>query len=302
MFDHFVWSVIVVPPLIVVTMRLLADRLPPSTAAVVMAWSAAGVAAASMVNLILFTLTAIAEVPAVGRMFGWSWRVVVDDTAQVAWVPWLSAVLLVVATVSVGLRWRGHRRALRLSHVELPDGGTLVMLPDATPQAFAVPGRPGHVVVTTGMRQLLTDRQFDALLAHENAHLTAGHHRLIRLAELAAATHPALWWVARSVDYLVERAADEQAAVEIGSRRTVAHAIGTAALATTGSRDLRAGLHAAASGGVVPRRVAELLRPPARRRWSGLGALPVSLALASVVWTGEAIYDFFELLNAARPG
>ncbi|MFC6020479.1 M56 family metallopeptidase [Plantactinospora solaniradicis] len=302
MFDHFVWSVVVVPPLIVVAMRLLADRLPPSTAAVIMAWSAAGVGAASLVNLTLFTLKAIAQVPAVGRTFGWSAQVVADDTAHVAWVPWLSAALLVIAVVSIGLRWRGHRKALDLSHVELPDGDRLVVLPDPTAQAFAVPGRPGHVVVTTGMRELLTDRQFDALLAHEHAHLAAGHHRLVLLAELAAATHPALWWVARHVDYLVERAADEQAAVEIGSRRTVAHAIGTAALATTGNRDTRPGLHVAAPGGVVPRRVAQLLRPRTPVRWPALRALPVSLALASLVWTGEAIYDFFELLNAARPG
>ncbi|MBE1489497.1 M56 family metallopeptidase [Plantactinospora soyae] len=302
MFDHFVWSVVVVPPLIVLAMRLLADRLPPSGAAVTMAWSAVAVGVASMTNLTVFALKAIAEIPAVGRTFGWSGRVVADDTAYVSWVPWLSAALLGAALVSVVRRWRQHREALRLGQVALPDGSQLLVVSDPTAQAFAVPGRPGHIVVTTGMRQLLTDRQFDALLAHEHAHLAARHHRLIRLAELAAAMHPALWWVARQVDYLVERAADEQAAVEVGSRRSVAQAIGVAALAASGRPDTPYGLHAVSSGGVVPRRVAQLLNPQATVRSRLLRVLPVSLALASVIWTGEAIYDLCELLNAARPG
>lgn len=302
MFDHLVWSVVVVPPLIVVAIRLLADRLPPSIAAVIVAWSTVAVGAASMINLGVFALVAIAEVPAVGRTFGWSSPVVAADTAYVAWAPWLSAALLVIGVVSVARRWRRQRRALDLGQVGLPAGGPLVVLSDESPQAFAVPGHPGHVVVTTGMRRLLTDRQFDALLAHEHAHLAAGHHRLLRLAELAAATHPALWWVPRHVDYLVERAADEQAAVEVGSRRTVAHAIGVAALAATGRQDLPHSLHAAAPGGVVPRRVAELLHPHPPVRSRALRALPVSLAVASLLWTGEAVWDFFELLSAARLG
>ncbi|GIG93013.1 M56 family metallopeptidase [Plantactinospora endophytica] len=302
MFDHFVWSVVVVPPLIVLAVRLLADRFAPSAAATIMAWSAAAAGAASMTNLAVFALKAIAEVPAVGAMFGWSARVVADDTAHVAWVSWLSAVLLTASVVSVAWRWRRHRAALRSGRVALPDGDRLVVLADPTAQAFAVPGRPGHVVVTTGMRQLLTDRQFDALLAHEHAHLAARHHRLIRLAELAAAMHPALWWVVRQVDYLVERAADEQAAIDVGSRRTVAQAIGVAALAASGRPDTSYGLHAASAGGVVPRRVARLLHPRPTVRSRALRVLPVSLALASVVWTGEAIYDLCELLSAARPG
>ena len=318
MFDHFLWSVVVVPLLLVVVVRLLVDRLPPGAAAVALAWSAAVAAAASLANLAVFTVKATAEVPAVGRLFGWSPGVVADDTAHVAWAPWLSAALLCAAAVSVTRRRRRHRRALAAADVGPSDGG-LVLLPDQSAQAFAVPGRPGHVVVTAGMRRLLTDRQFDALLAHEHAHLAGGHHRLIRLAELAAAAHPCLWWVARHVDYLVERAADEHAATVVGSRGTVAHAIGIAALAASerpraggrraadgrpadGRRDAPYGLHAASRGGVVPRRVAHLLRPAAGVGRPVLCLLPVLPALFSVAWTGEAIYDLVELLSLARHG
>ncbi|MGI5176587.1 M56 family metallopeptidase [Dactylosporangium sp. CA-152071] len=303
MFDHFVWSVLVVPPLILLVVRLLADRLPPAGAARAVAWSAAVVAAASTVNLLLFALKALAQVPAVAGVSGWSATVVTADTAAEPWAPWLSVALLAAVVVSVTRRWRHHRDVLALGR-SAGDGTALVVLPDAEAKAFAVPGRPGYVVVTTGMRSLLTDRQFDALLAHEQAHLAGRHHRLARLADTAAAAHPALWWVAKHVDYLLERAADEHAAVEVGSRRTVAHAIGAAALATSGAGATPAGsgwsvLHVAIPQGIVPRRVSLLLTP---RTWPAAGLLsllPAALAAFSVVWSVEAAIDLVELLMAA---
>jgi Zn-dependent protease with chaperone function len=245
----------------------------------------------------VFALHAAAEVPAVGRAFGWSSRVVADDTAGVPWVPWLSVGLVVAAVAAVLRRLSIQRRALRLARAHLPADGRVLVVPDGAPMAYAVPGRPGHVVVSTGMRDRLSDRQFDALLAHEYAHLAGGHHRLIRAVELAAAAHPALRRVARHVGYLVERAADERAAAQVGNRRTVAHAIGAAAL---GSAPGPLGMNASVPGGVVPRRVAELLRPRPRANLWALGALPVGLAVFTVVWTGEAIYDLQELIGLAH--
>ncbi|GAA4608779.1 Zn-dependent protease with chaperone function [Actinoplanes octamycinicus] len=296
MFDHFLWSVVVVPPLAVLVVRLLADRLAPGRAASVVAWSAVTVAATSTINLLLLAAHALAQVPAVGRLLGWSAAVVAADTAGVEWVPWLSLVLLVAVILSVTLRWRRQRRVLAMVPAAGPGG--LVLLPDDAPRAFAVPGNPGHVVVTTGMRGLLTDPQFEALLAHEHAHLSEHHHRLARLAELAVAAHPALWWVGKHVDYLIERAADERAAASLGSRKTLAHAIGVAALAGAGS-PFAAALHAAVPGGVVPKRVAHLLRPQPRPAPPLFLLLPAAVALSSVIWTGEATLDLVELIHAA---
>ncbi|GIE30712.1 membrane protein [Actinoplanes italicus] len=300
MFDHFLMSVVVVPPVLVVLVRLLADRLSPQVAAPVMAWSAAGAAVASLVNLVVFALKAVAEIPAVGSLFGWSSRIVVDDTARFPWVSWLSVVLLAAASASMTVTWRRQRRLLALAGAG-SGLGAVVMVPDTAAHAFAVPGKPGHVVVTTGMREALSDEQFAALLAHEQAHLDARHHRLILVSELAAASHPALWWVTRHVDYLVERAADERAATTVGSRRTVAQAIGAAALAATARPSLNAGLHAASPGGVVPRRVASLLKP---RGWAAapiLAVAPLGLAIFSLAWTVEAAWDLGELIVAALP-
>lgn len=84
----------------------------------------------------------------------------------------------------------------------------------AAPQAVAVPtgaGRPGHVLVTTGLLQLLDRPERTAVLAHEQAHLDHLHHRTVAVATAAAAANPLLRPVAGVVALLVERSADETA-------------------------------------------------------------------------------------------
>ncbi|MEU7901674.1 M48 family metalloprotease [Actinoplanes sp. NPDC049118] len=302
MFDHFAWSVVVVPPLIVLLALLLSDRLAPGPAAVTLAWSAAGAAVAALVNLALFAVKAVAELPAIAGLLGWSHDVVARDTAQVPWVSWLSLGWLVLALAAVSRHRLARRRALRFvaALARPPAGQQVVVVADPAVDAYSIPGSPGRIVVTSGMRDLLDDERYAAMLAHERAHLTGRHHRLVELAQLAGAVHPALWWVAGQVDYLVERAADEHAAAAVGSRRVVAHAIGVAAVARGGGRPVADGLHIAVRPGVVPRRVAALLRPRARRIPAWMRLLPATLALSSLVWTGEAAYDLLELLHAAR--
>lgn len=299
MFDHFVWSVIVAPALVSIAIRLTADRLPPGRAAQAVAWSAGATAAASIANLLVFTLKAVAQLPAVGALFGWSAHTVYADTEHVAWAPILSVVLLIASVTAVSIRARRHRRVLAEARRFTDGTPTLLVLPDDRPEAFAVPGRPGRIVVTTGMREHLSAAQLDAVIAHERAHLDGGHHRLVAIADLACVAHPALWWVARHVGFLVERAADEQAARAVGSRRTVAQAIGRASLAAAPAVGL--GLHAAGRGGAVPQRVASLLDPP-RSGTSRWRLIPVLLAASSLVWTIEAAIDLVELLAKASTG
>jgi len=69
-----------------------------------------------------------------------------------------------------------------------------------------------------------------ALIAHEQAHLAGRHHLFASVARLAAAANPMLLPVARSVEYTVERWADEHAAVVTGDRMLVAQTIGQVAL------------------------------------------------------------------------
>ncbi|MEV6986463.1 M56 family metallopeptidase [Sphaerisporangium sp. NPDC051017] len=306
MFDHFVWSVLTVPVVVVALTTLLADRLPPSPAAVVLAWSAAGAALASLLNLAAFTVKAVAEVPLVAGHLGWSHQTVIDDTAHVRWVPWLCAILLMWSAVGVRRVVTRNRRARSMAlHLAAAAGHHgVVVVQSAEVEAFAVPGRPGHVVVTTGMRAILADEQYEALLAHERAHLDQGHPRLMLLSDLAGAAHPVLRWVSDPVSYLVERAADEHAASMVGDRRILAQAIGTAALAAGGRPLLESGSLASFAmsrrPGAIPRRVTALLGLQARKRRLWPAAIPAVLAVSSLVWTGEALYDLVELLVLAH--
>ncbi len=307
MFDHFIWSVVVCPVLVAVAVRFLADRMRPDTSVLFSVASLAVTAAAGVLNLAAFAVKALAELPFVAGPLGFSAERVRADTAYVPWVSWVSAVLLIGVCAGLIRVWRQHHRdaVFVRRYAALPTEDGLALIDDDRAEAFAVPGRPGRIVVTTGMRAALDDDQYAALLAHERAHLSAGHHRLVQFARLSAAAYPGFWWLARRMEYLVERAADERAADELGNRRVVARAIGTAALVSTGATGRAALLMAPSSAdlrhaGVVPRRVASLIAP--RRGGSILLLMPVAVAASSVIWTGECVYDLAELLTAAGLG
>ena len=307
MFDHFVWSVVICPVLVVVAIRYLADRLRPEAAAIFLVTSLSAAAAASLVTLTAFAVKAFAELPAGGDLLRISDGYVRADTAREPWVSWLCLAMVLAALAGIARVWRAHRRdtAYARRFTTLPTGdGQIVILDDDRVEAFAVPGAGGRIVVTTGMRAALDDAQFAALLAHERAHLAARHHRLMLLAQLSAAVHPAFRLLTRQFDYLVERAADERAATELDDRRAVAVAIGTAALVSDGAHRVGS-LRLAPShqdlrrAGSVPRRVASLLAPRHARSLLPL-AIPAAVAAFSLAWTAECVYDLGELLYAAQ--
>jgi Zn-dependent protease with chaperone function len=65
-----------------------------------------------------------------------------------------------------------------------------VTVADERIEAFALPGAPGRIVLTTGMLDILDERQRAAVIAHERAHLAGAHHRLVWFARLAATANP----------------------------------------------------------------------------------------------------------------
>jgi Zn-dependent protease with chaperone function len=143
------------------------------------------------------------------------------------------------------------------------------------PIAFAVPGRPGTVVVSTGLLGVLPRAQRDALLAHEHAHVRLRHHRYVRLTRIASRIVPLLYPLDRWVTLATERWADEEAAAAVGDRRVVADALMSAASMQAAGHGL---LFAGASH--LDQRVGALLDPPRDR--------PV-LARAAFVAAGTAI-------------
>ncbi|WP_433824792.1 M56 family metallopeptidase [Actinoplanes sp. CA-015351] len=307
MFDHFVWEVVICPALIAVVIRLLADRLRPEAAAIFLVTSLVATAAGCLLTLAAFALKAVAELPFAASPLHISDAYVRADTAREPWVSWLSLVLLVAALAGITRVWRTHHRdavyARRFATLPVAGDG-VVLLDDERAEAFAVPGTPGRIVVTTGMRAALDDSRYAALLAHERAHLTARHHVMVLLVHLSAAVHPAFRLLVRPFDYLIERAADERAATEVDDRRVVAHAIGAAALVSehthrAGSLRIAPSRRDLRRAGAVPRRVASLIAP--RRARSLLPLLiPAAVAAFSLAWTAECVLDLGQLLAAAH--
>lgn len=113
-------------------------------------------------------------------------------------------------------------------------GFTLVRFESDQPIAFAAPGRPPEILLSTGMESLLPSAQLQAVLAHEYAHLRQHHAWATRIARINALclprTHSARA-LRRATTLLVELAADDQAARLAGPAH-LANALSTLAAAS----------------------------------------------------------------------
>ncbi|KAA6211400.1 M56 family metallopeptidase [Streptomyces filamentosus] len=309
----FVFLPLVLPLTAWPVARLAEHHLHPRTATRLLTAVAAVLAACSTLCLGLLMVVGTAQLPGNPLPDAWSDPEVRaalphDEVAGKAAIPALLAVTGVCARVL--LRHRRIRRRAARALAGLPDTPVAV-LPDPAPYAYALPavrrGSRDRVVVSRGMLALLRPAERRALFAHERAHLTGRHDRLLLVARLAAAANPFLRPLRTAVTYSAERWADEEAAVRVGSRRAVARAIGRAALAPAGAGP--ATLPAFAAAGPVPRRVAALLAPPpAPRAWP-----PVFTAVGLALWgavTGVAVsalasansaVTLYAVLKAATP-
>lgn len=279
---------------------LLARRLPPRQATWLLSAGSALAALSGLAVLGLVGSVLLGEQAPIAREGHWSGaalraRAPVD--AVVAGGGLAAAVAAIAAGLHAALR---RARALRATHKlcrALPaaaDG--LVVVADPGAGAYAVPGRPGRIVVAQRLLAELSAPERRALLAHERAHLRHGHHWHVAAVALAAAVNPLLLPARRAAGHAVERWADEEAALAAGDRRVVATALARTAL-LTGERP--AALAAAAHA--VPLRVAALLAAPPRPRPRLAGAAVLLLlvgACAAALATART-EDLFDLARAA---
>lgn len=223
--------------------RLAEQHLHPRTATRLLTGVAAVMAVCSTLCLALVMVVGTAQLPGNPLPDGWSdpevrAAVPYDEVAGKAAIPALFAVLAVC-----GRTWWRHARVRRRAHRALAGlrDTEVAVLPDSTPYAYALPGggRRDRVVVTTGLLECLEPAERRALFAHERAHLSARHHRFLLTVRLAAQANPFLRPLRTAVSYTTERWADEDAAQAVGSRRTVARAIGKAALVSRAARPPR---------------------------------------------------------------
>ncbi|MFE3520928.1 M56 family metallopeptidase [Streptomyces sp. NPDC059161] len=271
----FVWIPFLVPFLAVPAARRLAEALPPRPAAWLLAVAATGLAACSTAALGLLALAGALRLP----FFASLENLAAPLDALPAWLAFPAAAtaagLFAVAGTALVRTARRQFAELRAARRQLAPGtGELAVLRDPSPDAYALPGRPGRIVVTTGMLRALEPAEREALFAHERGHLVGRHHLFLAAAELAAHCHPALRALRDPLAYALERSADEYAAGAVGDRKLAARAIGRAALASRAvAAPGRPRAVLAAAAGPVPRRVAALLdRRPAPRLPRGRGA------------------------------
>ncbi|MER5477572.1 M56 family metallopeptidase [Streptomyces sp. NPDC002734] len=307
----FVFLPLVLPLTAWPVARLAEQHLDPRTATRLLTSVAAVMAACSTVCLGLLVVVGTAQLPGNPLPDGWSdpevrEAVPYDEVAGKAAIPVLCVVLALCGRTlwrHVRLRHRAHRALAGLRDTEV------AVLPDDVAYAYALPGggRRGRVVVTTGLLDGLEPAERRALFAHERSHLAARHHRYLLAVGLAARANPFLRPLRTAVSYTTERWADEEAAQAVGSRRTVARAIGKAALVSRAAPSAMWANFAVA--GPVPRRVAALLGPaPAARRWPsvftavGLAAWGAAAAAAvSAMSSANAAVTMTLILYAATP-
>jgi hypothetical protein len=313
-----VYLPLLVPLLAAAAARPLAERLPPRTATWLLAGSAVALAAASWAVLGLLALAAAVRIPRID-LAGELSRYAMSraDPASLPLGVIAGGALLAAAAAAVRAAWRrtaalvaAHRdgRSL-LGAGQLPGAGEVIVVTDDAVDAYAVPGWPSRIVVTSGMLGALSQAERNVLVAHERAHASSCHYLFTAAARLAAAANPLLYPLAWAVGYSVERWADEQAAAAAGSRSLAARTIAKAALAAAASPARRAasatvlamlpGPAISRGPGVVPRRVAALLAPPPRPRLLLLAAA-VALVAISALSALEAARDLHGIIEFAQ--
>ncbi|MFE1950876.1 M56 family metallopeptidase [Streptomyces sp. NPDC059524] len=290
--------------------RPLAERCEPRLATWLLTATSLVLGAASTLSLGALAVAGLLRLPFLAGLGHWSAGTAQRDDPIELSVSLAAGLLLGGAVVmAVRMLWR-RARTLAAAAVEaacMPARDGVVVIEDDAPDAFALPGLPGRVVVSTGMLDTLDRTEHGILLAHERAHLAGHHYAFVALAQLGAAANPFLRPLARSVTYTVERWADERAAAATGDRGRVARAVGKAALASrpAARRPLGAALGilglarrtGIAAAGPVPRRVAALLAPPLGRH-PLLAAATAAVLTAATLSSAEAAHDLHRLLEA----
>jgi Peptidase family M48 len=283
----------------------LACRLPPRAATWFLSSGGALLATTSSLALALLSFAAVGQIPLVASLGKWS-----DDLLQLRYplsapIGALALILVIgfaVRFVQVGsARVHATRAAYRLAATLPRQGSELSLLDVDTRRAYAVPGRPGCIVVTRGMLHELDAKQRRALLAHERAHLVYHHHVHHTVVHLAIAANPLLRPIRPAVELACERWADEVAA-QTCPRAVVAAALTHAAI---GRQPGATGIALCAAAMEVGARIQALRAPrPRLKLWPLLivNAIDVSsVVFAVLAWRHtEGLFELAQ--HAYRAG
>ena len=279
----------------------VATRVAPRAGAWLLTIGGAVAGACAVCVLALLALPVAGRSQEMAETGHWSARVFAQHdrlSIGLAWVALASLVfvlargLLVFTRIAVALR-----RSFRLSRELGQLAGGLVVIPEAEPDAYAMPGRPGRVIATQGLLRALSPQSRQLVLAHEQAHLDAGHHWHLAATALAAAVNPALSRIKAAQELCVERWADETAADLVG--RSAAAAALPDVVALIGNSTPRPAGAVAVTGSAPAIRAAALAAAPLRVRPSlllGAALCAGGALIATAVFVG----DMSRVIDVAR--
>lgn len=314
-------AALALPVLLSIVLGVGADRfavlVPARTAARLLPIAALACAVGTGLALCVLTLFVLARDQLVAALGHWSVAALPDLA-----MPWPAAAIGVGIVFSL-LAAAGHHSAAAGRQLWLASaacrqlagtdtatgvgpGGVLcwTLVDDDRPDAYAIPGSPGRVVISSGMIATLTGPERRVLLAHENSHLRHRHDLWLQAAHLAAAANPLLRTVPRAVELAAERHADDDAARAVGSAALVARAVGRAALARNQHRAAevsRGGFaRLAATGSDVVRRVRVLLHPASRYEAASASVLLCVVTAAVLTSTATAAHLTEQRFETAR--
>lgn len=176
-----------------------------------------------------------------------------------------------------GLRARSHAHAHAARIIGRPtEHADVVVVEARRPAAYCVVGRPNAIVVTSAAIDSLDRVQLEAVIAHEDAHISGRHHYILMVLRTLAVTLPYLPIFSRAhraVAELLEMCADDAAARRVGSRPLLTGLLALASHPPPVTQGL------AAAGAAVAIRAVRLATPLRRHtQWSHRLSLGAAMA------------------------
>lgn len=272
-------SFVALPLLATLAVALIGSRtlggLRPSTAVRGNAILLASVGIAAAPTLWLIGISGLAHLGLVNPITDWSAHLLPTHSPIGAFIGAAALGVAIVGTIRavIVLRQYRHLRAAGARPMEYIDTDDIY--------AYTLPGPDPTIAISNGLRRALNDDELRFVIAHEQAHARHRHDRYKLVALLTTAFVPPVAHAAKSLQFHLERWADEEALRDAGiDRRLAAHTIAKVALAgTTPPPALGIADHGiAARAGAI---LAPEAPPRARTRAATAVAIAATLTLAT---------------------